>query len=309
MGALTGFFTIGVLIALGWLLAHVGVLTTEHRRMMSFVALYVASPALMGTMMAKADLTRVFARSVAANYGAIAGAAIVYLVVAALAFRHDLAGRTIGTLLACYSNAGNLGLPVAAYALGDVTWIAPILLIQMALLQPAALAILDHELAKAEGRHQSVLSLVTLPLRNPLTVGVLIGLALNLLGWPIPALIDTPLEMLGGVAIPLMLLAFGISLRLDPKPGKGRDRIESWFLVATKVVIQPVIAFLLARYALRLDPTAVHAVTIVASLPPAQNIFVFASRFEVRMVFARDTIFRATLVAMVVIVVATSVLL
>ena len=311
--ALTGFFTIGSLIGLGWLLARFGVLTSAHRKMMSLLALYIASPALMFATMMQADLTRVFARSVVASYAAIGLVAAIYVSATIIRFHHDLAGRTVGALLACYSNAGNLGIPVAAYALRDVAWIVPILLIQMVVLQPTALAVLDWNQAKQTGRTTSLAKLVTLPLRNPMTVGTLAGLAVNLvhrrLDWfALPEFVFHPIDMLGAVAVPLMLLAFGVSLRLDPRPAGGAERAESWFAVALKVVVQPLVAYALAAWLLHLDPTAVRAVTVVACLPPAQNIFIFASKYEIRMVFARDTTFRATMIAVITIMTAATVL-
>ncbi|MDR0849513.1 MAG: AEC family transporter, partial [Propionibacteriaceae bacterium] len=104
--ALQGFFTIGVLIGVGWVLARIGLLSVDHRKMMSTLAFYVASPALMFTMLSTADLERVFARSVIASYGAILAAALIYVVVSIVVWRHDLSGRVVGTFLACYSNAG-----------------------------------------------------------------------------------------------------------------------------------------------------------------------------------------------------------
>ena len=310
---LQGFFTIGVLIGLGWVLARFGVLTVDHRKMMSLLALYVASPALMFGTMVNADLKRVFAWSVIGSYGAIISVALVYILATILFFRHSLAERTIGTLLSCYSNAGNLGIPVAAYALGDVTWVVPILLIQMAVLQPIGLAILDWSKAKDSGVRPSALKLVTLPFRNPLTVGVLLGLAVNLVhgsapGFAIPGFVMYPIQMLGNVAVPMMLLALGISMCLDPKPAKGSENIESWFVIFVKTILQPFLAYALTSWVLGLDTLTVRAVTVVACLPPAQNIFVFASKYDVRMVFARDTIFRATLVSVVTILIAATVL-
>ena len=311
--ALEGFFTIGVLIALGWVLARVGVLTVEHRKMMSLLALYVASPALMFVTMVNADLRRVFALSVIGSYGAILGVALIYILATILFFRHTLAERTIGTLLSCYSNAGNLGIPVAAYALGDVTWVVPILLIQMVLLQPIGLGILDWSKAKDSGARPSAFKLVTLPVRNPLTVGVLLGLVVNLVhtsapAFSIPSFVIYPVQMLGNVAVPMMLLAFGISMCLDPRPAKGSETVESWFVVVIKTIVQPLIAYALSAWILHLDPIAVRAVTVVACLPPAQNIFVFASKYDVRMVFARDTIFSATMVSVITILIAATVL-
>ena len=66
-------------------------------------------------------------------------------------------------------------------------------------------------------------------------------------------------------------------------------------------MLQPLAAFLLARYAFHLPHEAVRAVTIVAALPSAQNIYVISMRYGVRELFARDTIFTATAVSALVI--------
>ena len=66
-------------------------------------------------------------------------------------------------------------------------------------------------------------------------------------------------------------------------------------------VLQPLAALLLARYAFHLPHEAVRAVTIVAALPSAQNIYVISMRYGVRELFARDTIFTATAVSALVI--------
>jgi malonate transporter and related proteins len=306
--ALTGYATIGILILVGVACGQFGVLTTQHQQMMSKLALLVASPALMLTMIEKADLSRVFARSFIANAGAIIVAGLLYLVLAFLFFRPPPAERTMGTLLACYTNAGNLGLPVAAYALGDPTWIAPVLLVQVAVLQPLALAHLDYRRARENGGSVPVARLVTLPIRNPLTVGCLAGLGLNLAKISLPGVVEAPLVMLGGVAVPTMLLAFGISLRLDPRPKRGAESLESYVISLIKVGVQPLTAFLISRYALHLPEHTVRAVTVIAALPPAQNIYVFGMRYGVWELFARDTIFRTTAVSAAVILVLAALL-
>jgi predicted permease len=307
VAALTGYLTIGLLIGLGWLLARIGLLTVEYRRLMSSLAFNVATPALLYSMMAAADLDQVFARSVPVSYAAIAGAGLVYLAASRLWRGHDLADRTIGTLLACYTNAGNLGLPVAAYVLGDITWMAPILLIQVGFLQPVALVLLDFATSARRGQPTSSWRLISLPLRNPMTVGVLLGLAVNLAGWTLPVPLADPVDLVAGLAVPLMLLAFGVSLRLEPRPAGGAERTESWFLVLVKTMVQPAIAFALASLC-GLDPATRRAVTVLACLPSAQHIFIIASRYGVRLAFARDTIFRGTVVSAVVVLAVSLVL-
>ena len=54
----------------------------------------------------------------------------------------------IGAFGSAYVNAGNLGLPIAAYALGNASLIVPMLLTQMLILQPAGLMALDLATSK-----------------------------------------------------------------------------------------------------------------------------------------------------------------
>jgi predicted permease len=299
--ALQGYFTIGALIVVGFAMGHFGVLTSAHQRMMSKLALLVSSPALMFMLMSKADLSHVFARSALVSILAICAGAVLYLLLVVPFFRPKPAARTMGMVLSSYSNAGNLGLPIAAYALGDVTWIAPILIAQLAVMQPLVLAHLDALRATDSGEPVPVKALITLPFRNPLTVGTVLGLVVNAAHVTIPDVIAQPTTMLGNIAVPAMLLAFGISLRLDPRPTRGPDSLESTIVVAIKTLLQPLVAYLLARYAFGLTPAAVRAVTVVAALPSAQNLYIISMRYGVRELFARDTIFTATAVSFAVI--------
>ena len=148
-------------------------------------------------------------------------AVTAYVVLARLLFARDLGGTVIGALSATYVNAGNLGLPIAAYVLGDVALVAPTLLLQMLVMQPIALAVLDH--ATTPGR-VSVRRVLSQPFRTPLTVASLIGLALAVTGTRLPRVVEDPLALVGAMAVPAMLLAYGVSLRLGPKPGARRLR-------------------------------------------------------------------------------------
>ena len=138
-------------------------------------------------------------------------AAATYLIASRLLLgRGDLAGRVIGTLCSAYSNASNLGLPIAAYVLGDMTWMAPIMLIQVGLLQPTALALLDLAAARrAASTHSDAVPHPSDP--QPDHGGHAGGSRADLAGTARPG--GAPIEMISQVAVPAMLLAFGVSLR------------------------------------------------------------------------------------------------
>lgn len=290
-GVLEGFATIGTIIALGFVLAHLNVLGEDSQVLLSRLSFFVASPALMVTVLGSADIANVLSKNLAASAGAVALTGAVYLVLARVFWRKGAGETIIGTLSSVYVNAGNLGLPVAAYVLGDAALVAPVLLLQLLVLQPLALAGLDNAVS---GRGFSIRGSLSSALTNPLTVGSLVGLALAMTGTSLPTLIYDPLVLVGGMAVPAMLLAYGVSLRFGPLPGTGASAVEIACITALKVVVQPVAAYLVARFALGLDDAALFAVTVLAALPTAQNIFVHATRYDRGVVVARDAIFLTT---------------
>ncbi len=61
------------------------------------------------------------------------------------------------------------------------------------------------------------------------------------------------------------------------------------------MVVQPLAAYVVGRFALGLDAEqALLAVTVLSALPTAQNVFVIASRYERGVLLARDSIFVST---------------
>lgn len=291
---LAGFCTIWIVIAVGFVLAQLKVFDTAAQVLLSRVSFFIGSPALLFTVMAETDLRRLFAGNLVAQVGATLASAAIYLAVDAWRWHSTLARKVIGAFCASYVNAGNLGLPIAAYVLGDVGWVAPVLLVQVLVLQPVGLTLLDVEAARTFGRPTSWLANLTMPLRNPMTIGVIVGLVVNLTGLRLPSLLLTPLQMLAALAVPTMLVAFGIALRLGPLPGRSEDTTATVVASVLKLVVQPLLGFVIAR-SMGLSAVETLAVTVVAGLPTAQNVFVLAVRYERALVLARDGVFITTI--------------
>jgi malonate transporter and related proteins len=303
-GVLAGFATIGIIIGLGFLLAQLRILDATAQGILTRTAFYVASPALMVTVLGGTDVHGLLSANLIASLGSVALSAIIAVLVARLLWRRDAGDTVIAAFCSAYVNAGNLGLPIAAYALGDAALIAPMLLAQLLVLQPTGLAVLDgitHVPSPGMSWGRLLLIRVTSPLRNPLAVGSLVGLVLALTGISLPVAINAPLELVGGMAVPSMLLAYGISLRLGPRPGAGEPPIQVATLVSLKLIVQPIAAYLIGAYMVGLVGRDLLAVTVIAALPTAQNVFTFAMRYDRGVILARDTIFAATLLSVPVI--------
>jgi malonate transporter len=303
-GVLAGFATIGIIIGLGFLLAQLKVLDATAQGVLTRIAYYVASPALMVTVLGGTDVHRLLSANLIASLASVAVSATIAVLLARLIWKRGAGDTVIAAFCSAYVNAGNLGLPIAAYALGDAALVAPMLLAQLLILQPTGLAVLDsitHIPSPGISRRRLLLIRLTRPLRNPLAMGSLVGLMLALTGIKLPVIINAPLTLVGGIAVPSMLLAYGISLRLGPRPGAGEPPSQVGTLVLLKLVIQPIAAYLIGAYAVGLDGRDLLAVTVIAALPTAQNVFTLALRYERGVILARDTIFVATLLSVPVI--------
>jgi malonate transporter and related proteins len=303
-GVLAGFATIGIIIGLGFLLAQLKILDATAQGVLTRIAYYVASPALMVTVLGGTDVNRLLSANLIASLASVVVAATIAVLMARLLWKREAGDTVIATFCSAYVNAGNLGLPIAAYALGDAALIAPMLLAQLLILQPSGLAVLDVITAVPSpdiSRRRLLLVRLTRPLRNPLAVGSLVGLTLALTGIKLPVAINAPLTLVGGIAVPSMLLAYGISLRLGPRPGAGEPPIQVGTLVSLKLVVQPIAAYLIGAYAVGLTGHNLLAVTVIAALPTAQNVFTLAMRYDRGVILARDTIFVATLLSVPVI--------
>ncbi|WP_377640039.1 AEC family transporter [Oryzobacter terrae] len=290
-GVVLGFATIAVVIAVGALVAHLGIVDLAAQGVLARVSFFVATPALLVTTVARADVHDVLSRSLVATVVGVAVPATIYLL-AARRWRRTAGERVVGALASSYVNAGNLGIPIAAYVLGDAALVAPTLLLQLLVLQPLALAVLDADVA---GRRPRAREVLVGPFTNPLTVGTLVGLVLSLTGWRLPEVVAAPVELIGAMAVPGVLLAYGISLRLGPGFGGGVPRGELALTSTLKLAVQPLVAWAVAHHALGISGAALLAVVVCSSLPTAQNIFVHATRYDRATTLARDTILVTTI--------------
>jgi len=286
---LIGFTTILVVIACGTALAHTGVLDSRSQRTLGEIAFFIASPALMVVTISQVEVAGA-ATNLAASAGSLALCFVLYALVARWRWRLDSGSVLIGSLSASYVNAGNLGLAIAAYVVGDITVVVPTLLVQMLAVQPVALMVLDRITGGGTGVLAALRRLTT----NPLTAAAVLGVVLAVTGWSLPEVVWSPIELLASAAIPLMLLSYGAALRLSPRIGRAGTNKEVLTVAVLKLAVMPVVAWLLG-VALDLHETVLLGVVITAALPTAQNIFLHATRYRVGEDVARESILVTTL--------------
>jgi predicted permease len=274
---IAAFAPLWILTILGWASNRFGLLNASVERGLTHFAFTFAIPAVVFTTLVRLPLgglplVPLAAYALSAVFLGFAG----YLIFRWL--RKD--ERIIAAMASAYVNSGNLGIPVAIYVLGDASLIVGVVAFQTVLVTPFIVAMLD----RSERR------LWTLPLRVPVVLASAAGVLFTLSGWTLPDAVLRPLDLLGDAAVPTALFALGMSLHLPEGERLTLKRPELGVVIPLKIVFQPLVAYLVARYVFDLDAAKVLAVTLFAGLPTAQNTYIYATEYRVPNGLARDAV-------------------
>ena len=303
-GVLVGFAIIGTVILIGYLTGRSGVLGETAPFVISRMTFFVLSPALLFTVLADADVHLLFSSLLAVSAISATLACLIFLGIALLVFRRSLPEAVIGALSSGYVNANNIGIPVAVYVLGDTAYSAPVILFQLLVLAPIALTVLD---VSTNGRGSIGRTLLQ-PFRNPLIIGSALGAIVAIAGLEIPDAVMEPFRIVGAAAVPLVLINFGMSLHGQRALAPGTQRRDVVLASAIKLAIMPLIAYVFGAFVFAMDAQHLFVVVVLATLPTAQNIFVYAQRYDRGQVIARDTILISTVGAVPVLVAVAALL-
>jgi predicted permease len=177
-----------------------------------------------------------------------------------------------------------------------VTEAVPVLVFQLAVLTPVFTTLLGVLSERADGARPPLLRMLTAPLRNPIALATAAGITASATGLRPPETVIAPIELISDLAVPGMLLAFGISLCGAKRPGAGETAPLLASVLLLKCVVHPLLA-LLVGLVLGLEGHALLAVVVCAALPTAQNVFGYAVRFDQGVVLGRDAALSSTVIS------------
>jgi predicted permease len=304
VGVLIGFAIIAVIIGVGYLIGRIQLLGPQAQHVLSRLAFFVLSPALLFTVLGQADVSHLFSALLPISAIAAVVDIAAFLLISLLLWRRPLPDATIGALASGYVNANNIGLPVSVYVLGDASSSAPVILLQLIVLAPIALTVLD---VSTSGR-ASVGRILLQPVRNPLIIGSVLGVIVAVAHVQLPAPVLAPFQLIGAAAVPVILLTFGMSLNGSRVLAPGSDRRDVVLASSLKLAAMPVVAWLLGQFVWQLHGHRLFVVVVLAALPTAQNVFNYAQRYGVATVLARDTVLITTALSIVVLVIVAALL-
>jgi malonate transporter and related proteins len=304
-GVLLGFSIVLVIIVIGLLSAALlpRDTTATIQRGLTPAIYHVTNPLLMVVLVAEIDLKALVGIYAPAALVTAVVAGLCYAAVSWLVLKRPAAQTAVGAMSSSYVNAGNIGLPIALYAVGSSVPAVSVLVTQLLLIAPFYLTVFGW-CSRQSGSAQPRLGRTVLTsVANPVTVATALGAVLALVGWTPPEFIWTPVEMLGQASIPLLLFLFGLSLATQ-RPFQDRGQLPDilWGSVV-KLVLMPACAWALGRFVFGLDGVELFGVVAMAALPTAQNVYLFSSQFRLPNLLVRDIVFTGAVLSLPVILV------
>jgi predicted permease len=238
----------------------------------------VAVPALLFSLMSDfSKLPPVDARLLIAFFG---GCLIVFVLgrlVGLWLFGFNGVQQSVFALGGIFANNVLLGVPIVKATLGEAAMPSVALVLVFNSLTLWTLVTVSVEWARhgelsLRGFGNTLRSVLT----NPIVASVLVGAAFGMSGLPLPAVIGTPLSLLGGSAVPLSLIVLGMGLA---EYGIRSGWREAAVITAIKLVAQPLVVWALA-YALGLPPVETQAVVLLSALAVGVNVYLMAREFD-----------------------------
>jgi hypothetical protein len=290
-GVVSGILIVSAVIAIGYLAARFRILGPEVQGALTRTAFHITNPALLYTVVAGSDIRAALTTDAPLALLSAAAVGLLYWLLSFLFFRRPAAETAVGAMASSYANANNIGIPVSLYAVGTAQHVAPVLLVQLLVMAPFYLTLLGV----SSGARISWRKVLLQPLTNPMIIASALGVVVALTGWQEPDLLQKPLDMLAGGAVPMVLLAFGLSLAGRAPLQKDDGRTETLVATFLKIAGMPVVVWLLGRFLFGLEGQHLLASVLMAALPTAQNVFLFASPYGRGMTVARDVILCTTI--------------
>lgn len=243
-------------------------------------AVTVLMPALLFLAMLRVDLGRaVDWRAIVSFFGAITAGFFLAMALSRLVWRRRPGESIAVGFSAFFGNVVMLGIPIAERAYGGAVSAALFGLLAFHGTYNYFVGFVAMELIRRDGTSlwTGLSRAFVTTIRNPLMIGLLGGIAVNLAGLRLPEVLLDALGMLSAAALPVALFSLGGVLtryRLREEIG------EALMVSLVSLAALPAIAWSLAEGVFALPPEFVRAAVIMAAMPPGMNGYIFATLYD-----------------------------
>ena len=290
-------------VLVGWLVVRLKFMAATDAKSLSSAFLYIFLPALLVEHLARQNVGALFdTRFILATGSLMLAIYVALLVIHSSLLHRPLDSSAVAAFAGSKFNAVVVGLPLLIIPIGREAIVPVIinLVLGYFTILPLTLVLLEVAKARQMGRETRLSTTVLRAIRHvvvdPLVSATLIGLLLSALHIAIPAPLDEILATLGSAAIPVPLVAVGMTICAS---GLKENRGEILWMSAARVLIAPVLAIAVARL-FALSPFFSIALVISFSLPTAKMVFALAEDHGVYVAPAAGIVTVTTLATIII---------
>jgi len=266
---------------------------------MNFFIVYVSLPALFYRILAQTPLEKlsqvdfIFATTLATLWAFAISFAV------GMAIRNgNVAESTIAGLAGGYGNIGYMGPGLALATLGQAAAVPVALIfcfdnIILFTMVPFLMALASPKPMSAGAIALEVFKRVA---GHPLIIASALGVLSAALHFTPPVALGRLMQFLQNAAAPCALFALGVTVALRPLK---KMPWEVPPLAGIKLLMHPVLVFLLLSLLGPFDQIWVDTAVMMAALPPALNVFVFARQYDAWVEQASSAVLIGTLLSVV----------
>ncbi|WP_235040809.1 AEC family transporter [Vreelandella profundi] len=256
-----------LLISLGYVARWSGIIQRDQIQGVGIFVLYCALPALVIRALTQQPLEEILQLNYLLAYGL--GSIIVFGASLLLCFklqRQPLHASAMQALGMAASNSGFVGYPVAAMVIGSPAAILMALnmVIETLIIIPIALILAEMGSQKGTSLGKTIQQTALNLAKNPVLIGLFIGIALSVSNLNLPAPIYKAMTLLADAAGPAALFVIGGTLFGLQVKGMARDVGQ---IVIGKLLIHPLVIFIAFSLVPDIDPLYKVGAILFAAAP------------------------------------------
>ena len=286
---------------LGYFVTRCGLFSAQAGEGLARFVFDFAIPLLLLRTFANGDLPSALPLDLITGY--YLPVAVFYLLgmlIAKTVFARPFDGQAITGFSFCYGNAVLLGLPLVLSMMDNDQALPYFMLLSLHGLSLFTIVTVMLECSRRrDASLPKMIGNVLLGLlKNPILLGIGIGITLNRLGWPLSGTLDTVAEYFQSAVTACSLFALGALLTKYRIAGQFR---QSLVVVMAKNIALPVCVYVSCTQIFALPDHWVFIAVLMAAQPTGVNAYLFAERYKSAQALATTTVFLSTALSMLTI--------
>lgn len=290
-------FPVFSIVLLGYVIVRIGVLSIRNINGVSRLVFNILIPILLFNSLSKVELPQQFKWQFFLAYY------LVVLVVYGLAmwtskrfFAYSHEEQGVFGMGSSYSNMVLVGLPIISAGFGDEALLPLFMLVSIhsAVQFFIVTLVVEGDTSGNRSAPQIAVDTIRRLSRNPIIIGVALGLLVNLLRVPVPPILEETLGLIGRATLPCALIVLGGSLNAYKVSGHFA---EAGTMIGLKMILMPALVWILAFVVFRVDPLWGAVAVMAAGMPVGINAYMTAQKYQVGIATISTAFLISTLLA------------